>query len=148
MVWISEALGGSKRVRRGLCRAIGWPIDHWERSDKGRESGAEIYRSLLFEGAMEHENDQHPDRKRKRQGIRIEDVRKVIENGGKLDHEQLVRYRVRWFSDGLALGSEEYLRKTLGNTISSDALKELPVTPDSDAEPWYSLSRLRGTGVG
>ena len=144
----AEALGGSKRVRRGLCRAIGWPIDHWEHSDRGRESGEEAYRCLLYEGAAEREDDQHPQRKRKRQGIRLENVRKVLDGGGKLSEEQLTNYRVRWFSEGLALGSEDYLRKTLGKSVSPDALKALPIVSEKGSDPWYSLSRLRGTGVG
>ena len=82
----AEALAGSKRLRRGLCRAIGWPIDHWESSNAGRMSGAEIYREKLFEAGMDDERRTTNDdpKSKKRRGIAVEKTRKVIEQGGKL----------------------------------------------------------------
>ena len=146
----SEALAGSKRMRRGLCRAVGWPIDNWElpgkRAGRREQSAAEVYREVLFEAGMEREGDQQ--RRKKRQGIRLEAAKKVIESGGELTTGELLTHRVRWFSEGLALGSEDYLRETLGSEFNPDAFRALPVSSGADAPPWYSLSRLRGKGLG
>ena len=145
----AEALGGSKRMGQGLCRTIGWPIDHWKESDKGRESGAEAYRTMLYEKGLEREGDKAPTRRgRKRHAIKLKAVREVIEKGGQLGEAELAKHRVRWFSEGIALGSEAFLRRTLGYSFQPDAFKELPVSLDSESSLWYTLSRLRSAGIG
>ncbi|MDB4673636.1 transposase [Verrucomicrobiales bacterium] len=146
----SEALGGSKRMRRGLCRAVGWPIDNWEtpgkRAGRREKSGAEFYRETLYEAGMEREADAR--RLKKRQGLKLEAVRKVIASGGELTTGQLLQHRVRWFSEGVALGSEDFLRRTLGSEFGVDSFKPMPVANGENAPAWYSLSRLRKTGMG
>ena len=148
----AEALGGSKRMRRGLCRVIGWPIDNWElpgrRAGKRESSGGETYREMLFEKGLEREGDKAPARRRKRHGLKLEAVRKVVKSGGQLPESELVAHRVRWFSEGVALGSENFLRRTLGNRFDTEAFKPMPVSSGGKVAEWYSLSRLRGTGIG
>jgi hypothetical protein len=39
----AEALGGSRRAQRGLCKAIGKPVDGWQSA-----GAAEAYRSILY----------------------------------------------------------------------------------------------------
>ncbi len=148
----SEALGGSKRMRRGLCRVIGWPIDNWElpgrRQGKRESSGGEAYREMLFEKGFEREGDNVPGKRRKRYGLRVEAVRKVVRSGGQLPESELVSHRVRWFSEGVALGSEDFLRRTLGSSFDAGAFKPVPVSTGESVPEWYSLSRLRGAGIG
>ena len=40
----AEALGGSRRAQRGLCKAIGKPVDGWQTA-----GAAEAYRCILFD---------------------------------------------------------------------------------------------------
>ncbi len=44
-----------------------------------------------------------------RAGISREEVLKVWSAGGRLSLQQLLRCRVRYFSDGMAIGSEEFI---------------------------------------
>ncbi len=119
----AEAVAGSKRARRGLCRVLGRPLDSWnERPAKASLTAAEWYRCWLFEDGQEvPEAAGKPSRQsarssmaqtmrgRGRKGIRAEAVRKVRESGGKLSRAELLRCRVRYFSDGVAIGSRDFI---------------------------------------
>jgi len=145
----SEALAGSKRMRRGLCRAVGWPIDHWEKSDRGRPSGAEVYRERLYEAGMGDERRAPAKAGQKsRYSITLEKVRDVVESGGKLDSRELLGHRLRWLSEGVALGSEAFVVRALGEQTSALQLRELPFEQDSGSPPWYCLSRWLRKGIG
>lgn len=84
----------------------------------------------------------------RRGGIGIDKVRKVIERGGHLRPSELLMHRVRWFSEGRALGSEGFLRKILGGGEKLESPRALPVDQEGESSAWFSLSRLRGKGVG
>ncbi len=139
-------------MRRGLCRVIGWPVDNWElpgkRAGRRESSGGEAYREMLFEKGLEREGDTDPAKRRKRHGLKLEAVRKVVSSGGELPESALVAHRVRWFSEGVALGSEKFLRRTLGDHFDAGAFKPMPVSSGGKAAEWYSLSRLRSRGIG
>ena len=146
----AEALGGSKRMRRGLCRVVGWPIDNWElpgkRAGRKEKAGGEVYREILFEGGMEREADAR--RRKKRQGLKLAAVREVIASGGELTTGELLVHRVRWFSEGLALGNEKFVNGALAGSANRGSPKVLPVGTGGTDGDWYSLSRLRSRGVG
>ena len=74
-------------------------------------------------------------------------MREVIDKGEPLGEAELARHRISWFSEGLALGSETFLGRTLGHTFEPDVLKELPVVPNENSQPWYTLSLLRSSGM-
>jgi putative transposase len=98
----AEALSGSRRAQRGLCKAVAKPVDGWKTHDAG-----ESYRCLLFASGNEvkeglNENIARP-------GIHAEKTREVLAERGKLSAGELIRLRVRYFSDGLALGSREFV---------------------------------------
>jgi hypothetical protein len=44
-----------------------------------------------------------------RTGVKVEKMKEVLKAGGKLTPGELVRLRVRYFSDGLVLGSREFV---------------------------------------
>ena len=44
-----------------------------------------------------------------RRGVTAEEARQVLKAKGKLNAMELIRLRVRYFSDGLALGSREFV---------------------------------------
>lgn len=89
----AEALSGAAKARAGLLSILGQP--DWER-------GAAEYRMRLYveggqAGAL---------------GKAVFDraeVLKVLRAGGVIDRGQALRLRIRYFEDGLALGSEAYV---------------------------------------
>jgi REP element-mobilizing transposase RayT len=147
----AEALGGSREMRRGLCRAIGWPLGNWTKRGGRKSSGAEAYRCLLYEDGVEQRADAGGRTLVRRRGLSAEAARKVIGAGGKLGHFDLVRCRVRWFTEGAALGSESFLRRALQEAGDDLKLCPLPIVGKEGAKTgtgWFSLCRLRRAGVG
>jgi REP element-mobilizing transposase RayT len=114
-----EAMGGSKRARRGLCRVMEAPMDSWEER-RGAMTPGEAYRCWLFgEGLEVEKDDSKPlaDRAGRpaassapsKKGFSKERVEAVLKSGGKLSRAELLRCRVRWFSDGVAIGSKGFV---------------------------------------
>jgi REP element-mobilizing transposase RayT len=100
--WCSyaAAVAGSQAARTGLAlalraddRAMGWP-----------EISAE-YRKLVF-GIGESATDPKGG---SRLGFSREQAKAVWDGGGKLTLAEVLRCRVRYFSDGVALGSKRFL---------------------------------------
>ncbi len=98
----AEALGGSRRAQRGLCKALGKPVNGWRRA-----GAAEAYRCLLHDEGREIKDAQNETVVRP--GVSAESVRAVRAAGGKLSPAELVRHRVRYFTDGIILGSKEFV---------------------------------------
>ncbi|MBL9132489.1 MAG: chemotaxis protein CheW, partial [Verrucomicrobiaceae bacterium] len=98
----AEALGGSRRAQRGLCKAIGKPVDGWESA-----SAAEAYRCILYTEGREVKDAQN--QKVVERGVSAENARAVLAERGKLSAAELVRQRVRYFSDGAILGSKAFV---------------------------------------
>jgi len=48
---------------------------------------------------------------RKRKGIAATEVDKVLERGGKLPLPEILRCRVRYFTDGMAIGGREFVER-------------------------------------
>ena len=111
-----EAMGGSKRARRGLCRVMEAPMDSWGER-RGELTPAEAYRCWLFGEGLEvgkfqtngiGERVGHPFPS-SRKGFSKDGVEAVLKSGGKLSRSDLLRCRVRWFSDGMAIGSKGFV---------------------------------------
>jgi len=100
-----EAAGGSRRARRGLCKALSLPQDLWE----GR--GMARYRLFLFDEGLsvEAETPSLGRGKKKRGGIKMEARMKVVEERGKVSPGQNLRKRVASFSLGVAIGNEDFV---------------------------------------
>jgi hypothetical protein len=71
------------------------------------EGWTEAYRCLLFSSGVEVRDAQNTNVVRR--GVSAEAAREVLKAGGKLGCGELVRLRVRYFSDGLVLGSREFV---------------------------------------
>ena len=97
-----EALSGSRRAQRGLCKAVAKPVDGWKTHDAG-----EAYRCLLYASGTEVRDAQKEHIARP--GLSVEKSREVLAGKGKLSPAELIRLRVRYFSDGLVLGSKEFV---------------------------------------
>jgi len=103
----AEAVAGSKRARRGLCRVVDSPLDSWhEKAGPSDLTAAEWYRCWLFGEGVEVEASAVSSG---REGISKEEAKKVLEKGGQLSLSELLRCRVRYFSDGVAIGSRSFV---------------------------------------
>jgi len=104
----AEAVAGVKLAREGLIRVMQSPdgtMANWPRLVRH-------YRHLLYKrGAKEAD--------RNRGGIEAERVAAVLATGGRLSPREVLRCRVRYFSDGMILGSrvfvDEMFRRHRGN---------------------------------
>ena len=102
-----DAVGGSKRARRGLCKALNLPQDCWE----GR--GLERYRLFLYDEGLEIEPESLSlgKGKKSRHGFKKEARTEVIERDGEISPVQMLRKRVSSFTNGVAVGSEGFVKK-------------------------------------
>ncbi|MBE2286549.1 MAG: transposase [Prosthecobacter sp.] len=98
----AEAVSGSRRAQRGLSKVTAKPVDGWEAA-----GGAEAYRCLLFSTGVEVKDAQNENAVR--QGVTAEEARQVLKEKGRLSNTEMVRLRVRYFSDGLVLGSKKFV---------------------------------------
>ncbi len=123
-----EASGGSKRARRGLCKVMEAPMDSWE-AKRGELTPGEAYRCWLFGEGVEvgvekaigsggtaggersalEVSSRLKSALPLKKGFSKERVEAVLKSGGKLSRADLLLCRVRWFSDGLAIGSKGFV---------------------------------------
>ena len=127
----AEAMGGSKRARIGLCRVLGVAMDSWH------EVGGDAYRRLLLHDGIESGPEEKARAKRAggfvRKGFDRQKALEELREGKKLSRAELLRCRVRYFSEGLVLGSREFVdeifesrREWFGAKRKSGA-RELPL---------------------
>ncbi|MBN8418550.1 MAG: hypothetical protein J0L73_06535 [Verrucomicrobia bacterium] len=134
----AEALGGSRRAQRGLCKALGKPVDGWKSAAAG-----EAYRCLLHAEGREVKDAQNE--KVVVRGVTAESARAVLATHGKLSPAELVRLRVRYFTEGVVLGSREFVE----GIFSAQRERFSPKRKDgarriAESEaPFYALRRLR-----
>ena len=89
----AEAVAGNRSVRKQLAETVG--ARDW------RQGGTAYRRALMVSGGDESRAD--------RASLSPAKVRKVLDQGGRLESGELLRLRVRYFSDGLVLGSREFV---------------------------------------
>jgi REP element-mobilizing transposase RayT len=140
----AEAMGGSKRARRAVCVILGATVATWE------ASGREAYRRLLLGEGIEageevKQSEKRGGRRFRKRGMKREQVLAELRNGKALSKADLLRCRVRYFSDGLVLGSRDFVEKVFyekrewfGPKRKSGA-RELPV----QGESLFSLRDLK-----
>ena len=97
-----EAVGGMKEARRGLMGII----KHEGVSGSWKDISA-LYRKQLF--VVGETRGTGPSGEKLRVSFSREQVEHELENNGHLPVAELLRCRVRYFSDGLAIGSKEYV---------------------------------------
>ncbi len=134
----AEALGGSRRAQRGLCKALGKPVDGWQSA-----GAAEAYRCILHAEGREVKDAQNEQVVKR--GVSVESARAVLTARGKLSPAELVRLRVRYFTDGVVLGSKEFVEGIFEAQRErfSPKRKQGARRIIESAEPFYALRRLR-----
>jgi REP element-mobilizing transposase RayT len=143
----AESVSGSKRARRGLCRVMERPLDSWTKKPikeaKGSRTAAAFYRGWLFEKGKATE---------KRRGVDDAEREKVRSREGELSRADLVRCRVRYFSDGVALGSRRFVeelfqgRKEHFGAKREDGARKIRELAETECE-LFSLRALRVQAV-
>jgi len=139
----AAALGGSRRAQRGLCKALSKPVDGW------RSSGAaEAYRCLLHAEGREVKAAQNE--KVIQPGMSAESARAMLAEKGKLSTAELIHLRVRYFTDGVILGSREFVEGIFEAQRDqfSPKRKQGARRITQSATPFYSLRQLRLRPVG
>jgi putative transposase len=108
----AEALSGDTRARQGMCKVMGAAIGQegipWDKPvASGYGSVADSYRMWLFDEGRERTDRTGAVVKR---GFSEEASREVTRvHQGRLGTAELLRHRVRHFTQGLALGSREWI---------------------------------------
>ncbi|MGJ8676366.1 MAG: transposase [Akkermansiaceae bacterium] len=97
----AEAVAGSSRAGRGLCDVLDVATDTFAENQH-------LYRCWLFEEGMEVKGDTLRQVKT-RKGIKEENVDKVIELGGRLSRYELLRSKVKYFSEGVVIGTQSFI---------------------------------------
>ena len=97
-----EALGGEEAARAGLYEVAAClgASGSWRKV-------ARAYRQYLY---IRGEEQVLADG-RVRRGFKAKDVARVLREGGELSRSELLRCRVRYFSDGVALGCREFVEQ-------------------------------------
>jgi hypothetical protein len=96
-----EAVAGKMRAREGLATIFGEdPSTQWR-------SVASRYRLMVYaagteSGLTEHGTALHP-------GLSVEQVEMIVKERGELPLQDVLRCRVRYFSDGVAIGSKAFV---------------------------------------
>ena len=132
-----EAMGGSKVAREGLRRLM-------QVARGGRVSWGQAqrqYRQRLY--VQGRQKGVNPEGKPLRQGFTAEEVSKVLLEGGRLPMSVLLRCRVRYFSDGLALGSGEFLERVFHRYRGHFGPRRRTVARPMRFGDWGGLCTLR-----
>lgn len=108
----AAAAGGDEAARKGIERVVFGPEDA-RRKGTRRPGWAKVvaeYRLLVYGAGEEMAGGAGPDGTDKgKRGFSREEIKRVWEQGGKLSLAAALRCRVRYFTDGVALGSSAFV---------------------------------------
>jgi len=130
----AEALGGSTVARSGICALA--KVVRRDVKEPSWSAAAALYRRHLF--SVSNGNN-----------VDLEDVKQVFESDGKLSAKELLYCRVRYFSDGLALGSKSFINKLFEENRSWFGEKRTEGAREikrSDV-PFFTLKDLRNEPI-
>jgi hypothetical protein len=103
----AEGMGGSRGARAGL--GLVEQRDNWSQV-------AAAYRQVLYVKAAESGHSV-------KAAIEPEEIRKVLRNGGRVSEAQALRLRIRYFTDGVVLGSEVFVNEIFSQFRDRFSLK-------------------------
>lgn len=121
----SEVVAGNGKARRGLEEALGCD---WK-------TGAERYRSwviMLLSEAREGKAQAAPEL-----------IEEVLKTGGTLSMHAVLQCRIRYFTDGVILGSKEYVAQKSAGHGGRKEYEPQPLAPVTDWGGLHVLPRMR-----
>jgi REP element-mobilizing transposase RayT len=123
-----EAVAGNQLARKGLCALMG--------SEQTWDQAASKYRCVLYvQGEVEGAGS--------RAGFDSETVRTELERDGVLSTATLLRCRVRYFSDGVVLGSRAFVEEIFQRYRVSFGAKRQDGARPMRHGAWEGLCTLR-----
>ena len=150
-------LKNNKQARAGLSRVLGMSQRHTSKAEKS-QAMLERYRMMLFSDGEEVFTDK-PEagevNQRVRKGFKRKEVKKVLASGGKLTFGETLRCRVRYFSDGMTVGSREFVddlfkssRERFSENRKTGARPMRGVGWKKKQSRLYSMRQLRKNSLG
>ena len=127
--------GGVKEAREGLTALVG--ARSWRQA-------ADTYRMWLYANAKPDEvkTEAHP--KKVRHGVALSKRSSVLNNRGRMSVGELIRCRVRYFSDGAIIGSKAFVAAQRdGGTPDREDSKKRRVNSISELEKSSAIFTLR-----
>ncbi len=124
-----EAMGGSKRARRGIS-SLTDPKEVWS-------SVIEKYRVVVFGKGYARDARTHDC------GVDIEKARRILNEGGRVTRSEALRCRVRYFSDGAVLGSKEFVQKYFESHRERFGVKRRDGPRQMKGTDWGDLTCIR-----
>lgn len=121
----AEAVAGNVKARRGLEEAMG----------RSWADGLERYRSwvvMLLSEARDGKAQAEPHL-----------TEEILKTGGKLSMRAVLQCRIRYFSDGVILGSKEYVAQKSAGHGGKKEYEPQPLAPITDWGGLHVLSRMR-----
>lgn len=125
----SMALAGDREARAGICAVTGF--HQWAKASAA-------YRIFMIREGVKSGRGRHR--------VSRELLMKTLEAEGRLPVADLLRLRLRFFSDGLAVGCEGFLKKVVAgvrNGLPSNRLDDLQALPGGDWKSLKALQRFR-----
>lgn len=130
-----EAVGGGKEARAGLTEiAMAMNVKGpWKRI-------AAEYRKFLYEAGQVRESSREG---LIRPAFTLAQVMKVVDEGGQLTRAEALRCRVRYFSDGVVLGSREFVAEMFGRHRDQFGRKRCSGPRTMKWSDWGGLCTIR-----
>jgi REP element-mobilizing transposase RayT len=132
----AEAIAGKKEAQLGLLsvmQGVENVVPNQELLGTLSKKWGEVmdkYRMVLAVDGMAADQNVDPvqgerksKRYKKRKGFSREESEKILEKGGKLSQSELIRCKVRHFSDGVVLGSREFVNAFYQNLKSRSQMQ-------------------------
>lgn len=141
----ASALGGNRWARMGLGRILrNSPQVSGEDFEKDWEVTGQVYRLWFYDqGEIRELTDPCEAREKSRKGFTREEVEAENKSGGKLPLAQVIRHRVRYFTDGAVLGSAGFVDRVFDRHRSQFGLKRKFGARRMKEADWEGLHVLR-----
>jgi len=137
-----EAVAGVKRARLGLGRILERTSFAVNRRVTWRLT-APRYRVLLYGHGEERDADALTG-KSGRRGMARTEVERVLESGGKLSVAEVLRCKVRYFTDGAAIGGADFLQEVFEENRHRFSDQRHTGGRSMRGSDWGGLQVLRG----
>ena len=138
----AEAVGGEKTARKGLGAILERTGFGVNRRVTWRNTGPR-YRVLLYGHGEERDADERSGRGG-RTGMAREEAEKVLQCGGKLGVAEILRCRVRYLTDGAAVGGAEFLQQVFEENRQRFGKTRSRAGRQMSGSDWGGLQVLRG----